>query len=42
MSKKVLFAALLIAAVAACAKKEVTYADAPVAPEPVFQGKMGN
>lgn len=41
MSKKVLFAALLVAAVAACAKKEeVVYTEAPVTTEPTYTGKL--
>jgi hypothetical protein len=41
MSKKVLFVALLVAAVAACAKKEeVVYTEAPVTTEPTYDGKL--
>ncbi len=42
MSKKVLFAAILVAAVAACAKKQETvYVDEPaVTQEPVYTGKL--
>lgn len=40
MSKKVLFAAILVAAVAACAKKQETvYVEQPVSQEPAFTGK---
>ncbi len=40
MSKKVLFAAILVAAVAGCAKKQETvYVEQPVSQEPVFTGK---
>ncbi len=40
MSKKVLFVALLVAAVAACAKKEeVVYTETPVTTEPTYTGK---
>ncbi|MCY1127345.1 MAG: hypothetical protein R3D56_12490 [Paracoccaceae bacterium] len=40
MSKKVLFAAMLVALAAACAKKEeTTYVEQPVSQEPVYTGK---
>lgn len=40
MSKKFLLAAILVATVAACAKKEETaYVEQPVTEEPVFTGK---
>lgn len=43
MSKKILFAAVLVALAAACAKKEETvYVDQPVTQEPAFNGKYGN
>jgi len=42
MSKAALFAVIIVAAVAACAKKqEVTYVDQPVTQEPVYKGKYG-
>lgn len=41
MSKKILFAAILVAAVAACAKKEETvFVEEPVTTEPVYTGKL--
>ena len=41
MSKSILFAAILVAVVAACAKKEeVTFVETPVTAEPVFTGKL--
>ena len=41
MSKKVIFAAILVAAVAACAKKEETvYVEPGVTAEPVYTGKL--
>ncbi len=41
MSKYVLFAAVLVALVAACSKKEeVTYVETPVTEEPVYTGKL--
>ncbi|MGL4279195.1 MAG: hypothetical protein ACRCS0_02410 [Albidovulum sp.] len=43
MSKKLFFAAILVATVAACAKKEEpVYVEQPVSQEPVFQGKYGS
>ncbi|MEZ5777978.1 MAG: hypothetical protein R3E44_06415 [Paracoccaceae bacterium] len=40
MSKKALYACVLIAFVAACAKKEeVAYVEQPVSQEPVYTGK---
>lgn len=40
MSKSVLFAAILVASLAACAKKQETvYVEQPVSQEPVFTGK---
>ncbi len=41
MSKKALYACVLVAFVAACAakEKEVVYAEEPVTTEPVFTGK---
>lgn len=44
MSKKALFASVLIAFVAACAakEKEAVYVEQPVSQEPVFQGKYGS
>ncbi|MEI2805420.1 MAG: hypothetical protein V9G18_05610 [Albidovulum sp.] len=44
MSKKALFASVLIAFVAACAakEKETVYAEQPVTAEPVFTGKYGS
>jgi hypothetical protein len=40
MSRTILLAVILVAAVAACAKKEeVTYVEQPVTTEPVFSGK---
>lgn len=43
MSRKALFASVLIAFVAACAAKEkqTVYADEPVTTEPTFTGKYG-
>lgn len=41
MSKKFIFAAILVAAVAACAKKEETvFVEEPVTTEPVYTGKL--
>ncbi len=41
MSKHILFAAVLVAFVAACAKKEETvYVEQPVTEEPVYTGKL--
>ena len=41
MSKSILFAAVIVAFVAACAKKEeVTFVETPVTTEPVFTGKL--
>ena len=41
MPKSILFAAVLVAVVAACAKtQEVTYVETPVTIEPVFAGKL--
>jgi hypothetical protein len=43
MSRKALFASVLIAFVAACAAKEETvYVEEPVTAEPVFTGKYGS
>ncbi len=40
MSKKALYACVLVAVVAACAKKEETvYVEEPVTAEPVYTGK---
>jgi len=43
MSKKALFASMLVVFVAACAakKEEVVYVEQPVSQEPVFTGKYG-
>ena len=43
MSKKALFASVLIAFVAACAAKETetVYMEQPVTAEPVYSGKYG-
>ena len=41
MSKKIIFAAIFVAAVAACAKKEETVCvEEPVTAEPVYTGKL--
>lgn len=44
MSKRALFASVLIAFVAACAakEKEVVYVEEPINPQPVFTGKYGS
>lgn len=44
MSRKALFASVLIAFVAACAakEKEAVYVEQPVTAEPVFTGKYGS
>lgn len=44
MSRKALFASVLIAFVAACAakEKEAVYVEQPVTTEPVFTGKYGS
>jgi hypothetical protein len=40
MPKTILFAAILLAALGACAKKqEISYVEQPVTAEPVFAGK---
>ncbi len=43
MSRKAVYACVLVAFVAACAaKEEVVYTEEPVTTEPVFTGKYGS